>query len=341
MKELLMSLCSFDGVSGNEWALLDHIAQMILPFADKVCFDRVGNLVAFKKGKSVPQKKVVFAAHSDEVGLVIKHIEQDGTLLFTDIGILASSLPARRVFVGEKKLPGIIGTKPIHLLPKSERAKQISYDELYIDIGAQSHEEALEYVKVGDYVSFDSECVMLSDKLLKAKAADDRAGCAVLINLIKSELEYDTYFVFTRREELGTLGAISATYQLCPDICVVCEATTASDIYGTPDMKKVVKLGNGVALPFMDGGTLYTKRLHKLATELADKKGIKWQTKTMVAGGTDARSFQREGHGCEVLGVALPTRYIHSSAGVCNLDDFKAQLDICRELSKVLGGIER
>ncbi|MBE6704263.1 MAG: M42 family metallopeptidase [Ruminococcaceae bacterium] len=340
MKELLLSLCTFDGVSGNEFALLDHIANMILPFADKVYFDRIGNLVAFKKGRNVPKKKVVFAAHADEVGLVVKHIEEDGTLLFTDIGILASSLPTRRVFVGKKRLPGVIGSKPIHLIPKTDRAKQITYDELYIDIGASSREEAEKYVRVGDYVSFDSECVMLSDNILKAKAIDDRAGCAVLIGLIKSELEYDTYFVFTRREELGTLGAISAANELCPDICIVCESTTASDIYGTPDMKKVVKLGNGVALPFMDGGTLYTKRLFKLATALADKNGIKWQTKTMVAGGTDARSFQREGHGCEVLGVALPTRYIHSSAGVCNLDDFAAQNGICHELSKILGGIE-
>ncbi len=340
MTELLKSLCSFDGVSGNEHRLLDKIADMILPFSDKLYFDRSGNLVCFKRGKHMPKKKVVFAAHADEVGLAIKHIEDDGTLLFTDIGILASSLPTRRVLVGEDKLPGVIGTKPIHLLPKADRAKQISYDELYIDIGADSKEQAQQYVKVGDYVSFDSECIMLSDKLLKAKAIDDRAGCAVLISLIKSELEYDTYFVFTRREELGTLGAISATNSLEPDICVVCESTTASDIFGTPDMKKVVRLGCGAALPFMDGGTLYTKRLWNIATELATKKGIKWQTKTMVAGGTDARSFQREGHGCEVLGVALPTRYIHSSAGVCNLDDFKAQLDICHELSKVLGGIE-
>ncbi len=340
MKELLLSLCTFDGVSGNEFAFLDHIADMILPFADKVYFDRIGNLVAFKKGRNVPKKKVVFAAHADEVGLVVKHIEEDGTLLFTDIGILASSLPTRRVFVGKEKLPGVIGSKPIHLIPKTDRAKQITYDELYIDIGASSREEAEKYVRLGDYASFDSECVMLSDNILKAKAIDDRAGCAVLIGLIKSELEYDTYFVFTRREELGTLGAISAANELCPDICIACESTTASDIYGTPDMKKVVKLGNGVALPFMDGGTLYTKRLFKLATALADKNGIKWQTKTMVAGGTDARSFQREGHGCEVLGVALPTRYIHSSAGVCNLDDFAAQNDICHELSKILGGIE-
>ena len=181
---------------------------------------------------------------------------------------------------------------------------------------------------------------MMSDDKFTAKAIDDRAGCAVLVSLIKMGLDYDTYFVFTRREELGTLGAISAANGINPDICVVCESTTASDIYGTPEMKKVVKIGEGVAIPFMDGGTLYSKELYSIATGLADEKDIKWQTKTMVAGGTDARSFQREGHGCKVLGVALPTRYIHSSQGVASLSDFNAQLEICAELSKVLGGIE-
>lgn len=338
MKELLMSLCSLDGVSGNENKVLDYIAQLVLPYADKVFFDRVGNLICFKKGSSTPKKRIAFAAHADEVGMVIKHIEKDGTLLFTDIEINASSLPARRVFVGNNRLPGVIGSKPVHLIPKTD--KKATYDDLYIDMGALSKEEALKYVQVGDYVSFDSECRLLSDKLLKAKAIDDRAGCAILIKLIMSQLFYDEYFIFTRREELGTLGAISAANTVSPDVCVVCEATTASDIYGTPDMKKVAKLGNGAAVPFMDGGTLYSKRLYDIANKLANEKNIKIQTKTMVAGGTDARSFQREGHGCEVLGVALPTRYIHSSAGVCNLDDFYSQYELCSALEKVLGGLE-
>ncbi|MBR3996211.1 MAG: M42 family metallopeptidase [Clostridia bacterium] len=340
MKELLFSLCSLDGVSGNENAVLRYIAQMILPYADEVYFDRMGNLVCFKKGKNVPKRKILFASHADEVGLVVKHIEDDGTLLFDSIGILAGSLPTRRVLVGDSKLPGVIGSKPIHLIPRSERSKPQNLDDLYIDIGAESKKQAEEYVKVGDYVSFDSECIMLSENLIKAKAVDDRAGCAVLIKLIMSELSYDTHFVFTRREELGTLGAVSAANNLTPDICIVCEATTAQDIYGTPDMKKVTKLGEGVVLPFMDGGTLYCKELYRIATEIADENGIKWQTKTQVAGGTDARSFQREGHGCRVLGVALPTRYIHSAACVCSLEDLDSQLRLCLQLEKVLGGIE-
>ena len=339
MRELLLRLCEKNGVSGFEERILEYIAELVLPHVDSAYFDRVGNLVCFKKGKNVPKKKIVFAAHADEVGFVVKHIEQDGTLLFDDIGILPSAMPTRRVVVGEKGISGVIGSKPVHLIPKEQRGKGVSLSDLYIDIGAKDSAEAEKYVSVGDFVAFDSECVMLSEDILKGKAIDDRAGCAVLISLIRSSLSYDAYFVFTRREELGTLGAISAANNLCPDICVVCESTTASDIYGTPDMRKVVKLGEGVAVPFMDGGTLYSQRLYRLAFSIAGENGIPIQTKTMVAGGTDARSFQREGHGCEVLGIALPTRYIHSSGCVCDLRDFDAQLRLASALEEVLGGL--
>ncbi len=338
MKELLFELCKYDGVSGFESGVLEVIAEKVIPYADNVYFDRLGNLICFKKGKKRPKQRIAFAAHADEVGMMIKHIEEDGTLLFDAIGIMPSALPTRRVLVGEKKLPGVIGSKPIHLLQKDQRSKNVCADDLYIDIGASSRENALEYVNIGDAVSFDSDCVELSGNIIKAKAIDDRAGCAVLVQLIKSELAYDAYFVFTRREELGTLGAIGAANEIKPDVCVICESTTASDICGTPDMRKVTRLGEGAAVPFMDGGTLYSGKLYDLCARVAGENGIKWQTKTMVAGGTDARSFQREGHGCKVLGVAVPTRYIHSSGGVCDMRDVYAARDLVFALEKVLGG---
>ncbi len=340
MRELLIDLCGKDGVSGNEQVLSEYIAQLVLPCADEVYFDRAGNLICFKKGKNIPKKKVVFAAHCDEVGMVINGICDDGTLLFESIGIMPSALPTRRVRIGEKRIAGVIGLKPIHLIPRAERGKNVKEEELFIDIGACDAEEAKKYAEIGDYVCFDSECVMLSENILKAKAIDDRVGCATLIGLLNSELEYDAYFVFTRREELGTLGAISAANELKPDICVVCESTTASDIFGVPQMRRVTEIGNGVAVPFADGGTLYCRELYDLAFEVAKKNGIKIQTKTMIAGGTDARSFQREGHGCKVLGVAVPCRYIHSAGGLCDLRDFESQFELCSELEKVLGGIE-
>lgn len=340
MEKLLCELCNTDGVSGFEGEILEKIADIVLPYADKVYFDRLGNLICSKRGKRVPKKKIVYAAHADEVGMVIKHIGENGTLLFDAIGIMAGVLPTRRVRVGKNKISGVIGIKPVHLIPKSEKGSVVSESELYIDIGAENSQDAAKYVKVGDFVSFATESEYLSENKLCAKALDDRIGCAVLIELIKSELEYDSYFVFTRREELGTLGAIQATNELAPDITVICEATTSLDIYGTPDMKKVTKLGEGVALPFMDGGTLYTGSLYDIAVATAKKNNIKIQTKTVVAGGTDARTFKSEGHGSCVLGIALPCRYIHSAACVCDTSDIQAMKELVFALEKKLGGIE-
>lgn len=340
MRKLLRDLCDIPGVAGFEEKVLDKIAELVLPFADKVYYDRLGNLICFKKGRSTPENKVVFAAHADEVGMVVKHIEENGTLLFDAIGILASALPTRRVSVGENGIKGVIGAKPIHLIPKEARSKNVSYDDLYIDIGAKDRKEAEKHVKVGDYVCFDSESELLSENILKSKAIDDRAGCAILIGLLRSELMYDAYFAFTRREELGTLGAVQAANDIKPDICVVCETTTASDIYDTPDMQKVVKLGEGASVPYMDMGTVYSKDLYELARRIGAQNGIKLQTKTRVAGGTDARSFRREAGGCRVMGVAVPCRYIHTAGTVCDLRDFDAAVELCLELEKVLGGME-
>ncbi len=340
MEKLLCDLCNTDGVSGFEGEILEKIASLVLPYADKVYFDRLGNLICSKRGRKAPKKKILYVAHADEVGMVVKHIEENGTLLFDSIGIMAGALPTRRVRIGKNKINGVIGIKPVHLLPKSEKGNAVSESELYIDIGAQNAQDAEKYVKVGDYVSFATKSECFSENRLCAKALDDRIGCAVLIELIRSELEYDSYFAFTRREELGTLGAVQAANELAPDITVVCESTTSLDIYGTPDMKKVTKLGEGVAVPFMDGGTLYTGKLYDIALETAKENNIKIQTKTVVAGGTDARTFRSEGHGSCVLGIALPCRYIHSAACVCDTSDIHAMKNLVFALEKKLGGIE-
>lgn len=340
MEKLLCELCNTDGVSGFEGEILEKIEKLVLPYADKVYFDRLGNLICSKRGRKEPKNKIVYAAHADEVGMVIKHIEENGTLLFDSIGIMPGVLPTRRVRIGKNKINGVIGIKPVHLIPKSERGNAVTEKELYIDIGAENAEDAEKYVKVGDWVAFDVRSEYLSENRLCAKAIDDRIGCVMLIELLKSELEYDSYFVFTRREELGTLGAIQVANELSPDITVVCESTTSLDIYGTPDMKKVTKLGEGVVVPFMDGGTLYSKDLYNIALETAKEAGIKVQTKTAIAGGTDARTFKTEGRGSRVLGIALPCRYIHSASCVCDVSDIQSMKNLLVSLEKKLGGME-
>lgn len=344
-------LCLAQGVSGYEDVEIcgkdchipsaaDLIAQYIKPYADKAYFDKSGNIIAFKKGKKSPEKRIMFAAHMDEVGFVVKHINTDGTLLFDDIGISPTSMLCNKVLVGTKGVPGFIGSKPVHLMSAEQRKKAVSPDELYIDIGARSREKAETLVSVGDFVVFDSKFRQLSTNRIKSKALDDRIGCAILCMLMKRELEYDTYFAFTKGEELGTRGAYAATFGIKPDIAIVAESTTASDIPGCEGENKVCTLGEGVVLPFMDGGTAYNRELRAFALEVARSHGIPTQTKSKVAGGTDARTIQRAYGGVKVIGVALPCRYIHTAMGVADTRDAEAMKDLIFALADCVGSFE-
>lgn len=347
--QLLETLCLTSGVSGFEDVELcsddgktvpsvaDTIAELIKPYVDSAYFDNSGNIIAFKKGRKTPKKRILFAAHMDEVGFMVKHICADGTLLFDSIGVSASSQPCQKVFVGKKCVPGIIGSKPVHLLSAEDRKKGITEDALFIDVGARSREQAQEIVSTGDVVLYDSKIRHLSENRIKAKALDDRIGCAALCALVRRELEYDTFFAFTTGEELGTRGAFAVASAVKPEVAVVVESTTASDIPGCDGADAVCRLGEGVVLPFMDGGTAYDRELRKFALEVAGKNGIKTQTKSKIAGGTDARTIQRTAGGCRVIGVALACRYIHTAAGVGDTRDIAGVQKLIFALADKLG----
>ena len=279
MLNLLERLCSASGVSGFEAQVAELIIDEIKEYADDVFFDKLGSLIAFKKGKKRAEKKVLYAAHMDEVGLVVNFIEENGLLRFDAIGISPLALPAKHVFVGEKRIKGVIASKPVHLLKTEEKNKSLKIEELYIDIGAENKEQAGRSVSLFDYAVFDSSFLLQGD-MIKAKALDDRIGCALLCELIKSDLEYDAYFAFTVGEELGARGAGAVTNLIKPDLAVVVECTTAGDIDGVPDAEKVCIVGNGAVVPFMDGGTAYDKELYQFTIDLAQQNNIKCQTKT-------------------------------------------------------------
>lgn len=343
IEEYLRAFCECDGVSGCEHegdgCIANLIIEKIRPHCDEAYIDRAGNIVALKKGTSNNAGRLLFAAHMDEVGFAVKHINDDGTLLFDDIGISASAMPCRRVRIGERKIPGIIGMTPVHLVTKAEREKPVSADSLYIDIGAKSREEAEKLVSLGDCAAFDGEYEFLSESRVRSKAIDDRIGCAVLCRLIaeKAKYENDVYFVFTVGEELGTLGACAAANGINPDCVFVVEATTASDIPGCEGRDKVCSLGMGAAVPTMDGGTSYDKVLGESVRLLAKENGVAVQNKLKVAGGTDARTFQRAAGGTRVLGVALPCRYIHTASCVADVGDMRGVEELIRLIARKYG----
>ena len=333
MLETIKKLSLLDGVSGRENAVRDYIINEISAYADSIETDPLGNLIVFKKGKNTPKNKVMLDAHMDEVGLMITYINSDGTLEFDRVGgIDKRVMLGKPVTVGENKIQGVIGVKATHMVPAAEKLNMPS--TMYIDIGADSKEEAEKVVSLGDYVCFNSEFVEFGDGLIKGKALDDRAGCAILIDMIKSELPYDMYFNFAAGEEVGFGIAQTAFYKVQPDYAIVVETTTAADLADVPENKKVCSLGNGGVVSFMDRRTIYPKELFDRAFELAEKHGIKTQVKSLVAGGNNAGVIHKTAGGIKTITVSLPCRYLHSPSCVLKKEDIEESAKLIRVLAE-------
>ncbi len=332
----LETLCMLCATSGREHAVRDYILQelkaMQLP-PEAVTVDRLGNLLVQKKGKRPAKRRVLFSAHMDEVGMMVTDIHADGTLAFGTVGgIDAAAMAGRQVTVGDKGLTGVIGTKPIHHLSKTERTEPIAAKSLCIDIGVDSKEAAEQLVSLGDAVYFDASYREFGDGMIAAKALDDRFGCAILLQLLRQDLEYDLAVAFVVQEEVGLRGAGVAARTIAPEIGIVWEATTAADLPEQSDSQAVCRLGKGAVLSFMDGRTIYDAALYRMAGALCDERGIPWQTKYRIAGGNDAGAIQTAGKGVRVLAVSVPCRYLHSPLCVIRKSDAEA----CERLALAL-----
>ncbi len=334
MLELIRELCTLSGISGRENAVREYIVSQIKDYAE-YSVDPLGNLIVFKKGRKPAKNKVMLDAHMDEVGLIITAITSDGYLKFVKVGgIDTRVMIGRTVKVGDKAVNGVIGIKPVHLVEKDAEADIPKLDDLYIDIGAKSKEEAQQYVRLGDSAWFASDFVEFGDGFIKAKALDDRAGCAILIEMIKSDLEYDTWFSFSVQEEIGTRGAQTSAFTVAPDYAIVVETTTAADISGVKDEKRVCLCGSGGAVSFMDRSTLYDRKLFDKAFEVAQREGIACQPKTMVAGGNDAGAIHKSRSGVKVLTVSIPCRYLHSPGCVIKYSDAQESLRLIKAMAE-------
>lgn len=337
MKDMLKELCLINGVSGDESAVREYIIGKVKDLCE-YRVDNLGNLICFKKGKKAPAKKLMIAAHMDEVGFIVTSVRSDGTLSFGTVGgVDASVVIGRQVRVGKKLLCGVVGSTAVHNLSKEQREKAPKTEDLYIDIGAADRADAEKYVSLGDCVYFDSEYAEFGDGHIKSKAIDDRAGCAVMIRLMQQELKYDTYFVFNVQEEIGLRGSTVSAFSVQPDIAVVLEATTAADIDGVSGAKKVCSLGGGPVVSFMDRSTVYDKELYRLAFDIAAEENIPCQTKTMIAGGNDSGAIHISGRGVRTLAVSVPCRYLHSPSCVIDSKDLEDTYRLVESLMKKVG----
>ena len=366
-KDLLKKLCLAFGPSGNEDEVRNIIIGEIKDYADDYYTDKTGNLIAFKKGGKVPEKKRLFAAHMDEVGFMISSVDGEGYLRFKTLGGIESSvILGKQAIVGDKRFSAVFGGKPVHLL-KNDANKARSLDNIYLDIGARKKEdkkdtdksektdktdkndkndktdekkkenkEEQKPVEVGEFAVFRSDFMEFGQHKVKCKAIDDRFGCCVLIEMIKSKLAYDSYFAFTICEEIGLRGAKTAANVVKADAAVIFEATAAGDIYDKKEKNKICSVGGGAVISVMDTMTIYNKNLVNLAFETAGKNNIKVQAKQGITGGTDAGAVQRAGKGVEVLGISLPTRYIHSPSCVADFGDMEECLKLALEMEKLI-----
>ena len=324
MRSELFELCRLSGVSGDEDRVREYIREKAAPYADSMRTDAMGNLIVFKKGAKSTGNKLLIAAHMDEVGIIVTRITDDGFLKFDFVGGVDRRVAiGKPVVVGENNIPGIIGLKAIHLVKRDEMKKTPKTDALYIDIGAKNKEEALKLVQPGTYGCFVGEPEEFGNGLLKAKAIDDRAGCAIMLSLLKQDLPMDVTFAFTVQEEVGTRGAFGAAFSVTPEIGLVLETTTAANLPDVEPHRQVCAPGKGPVISYMDGGTIYDRPLFEKLRDLAEANDIPWQTKEYIAGGNDARTIQRSKAGVRVAAISAAVRYLHAPASVGCMADFE------------------
>ena len=335
---MLRVLSEINGVAGDEDKVADFILSQVSGYADETIKDSMGNLIFFKKGKKSTAKRIAIFAHMDEVGLICTDITEDGYIKFDEVGHIDDRvLLTQKVLIGDNEIPGVIGIKAVHLQKKEERKKIITKDEMYIDIGAKSKDEAQKYVSKGDYIAFDSPYVRLGGRRFKAKAIDDRAGCAIMMDLMREKYDCDMYFCFSVQEEMGMRGAEVLSRRINPEIAFVLEATTASDTAFVPEHLYATRLGEGPVISLMDKGSYADIELRKFIVKLAQSRGIRYQYKLTSNGANDSKAIQIGAGGCKVASISLPCRYIHSAVSVADGSDYDEMKRLARVVLNDIG----
>lgn len=346
----LEQLSNARGVSGNEAAVRELILDKIRPRIDEYRVDALGNLIAIKHPRGASARRartkrtlrVMLDAHMDEVGLLVVQADKDGFLKFKKVGgIDERVLLSKVVLIGENKIPGVIGCKPVHLVKAEERRRIPEADSLTIDIGAQSEGEALGAVKLGDYATFATTFEKFGDGLVKGKALDDRAGCAALVELLEADYPFDVYAAFTVQEEVGLRGARTAAYFIQPDLAFALETAVCDDSPKARDESPTTQLGFGPAISVMDRSHIADKRLLNLLFETARENKIPYQIKQPMIGSTDAGRIHLARSGVPSVSVSTPARYIHSPAAVMSLADYENLVKLIKHaLPKLARGLE-
>ncbi|MCI4667085.1 MAG: M42 family metallopeptidase [Bacteroidia bacterium] len=325
---LLEKLCLTPGPPGGENPIRQIVLQEIEGLVDECRVDNMGNVIALKKGKEA--KKVMVAAHMDEISFIITHIDKKGFARFHTLGGFdPKTLTAQRVIVhGKTDLVGVMGSKPIHLMSAKERGVAPKIQDYFIDFGMPG-EEVKKHIRVGDKVTRERDFIELGN-CVSTKSLDNRVSVFILIEALKKikDPAFDFYATFTVQEEVGLRGATTAARQINPDFGFGLDTTIANDLPSAGDHEYITQLGFGTAIKVMDSSVIADSRMVRFMEELAEKKGISYQMEILTGGGTDTAMLQRGGDGAIAGCISIPTRHIHSVVEMCHKDDIQASIEL-------------
>ena len=341
--EVLRELSDGFGVAGFEDEVREKIVSLVSPLVDEVKTDALGNLFAIRRGSD--ERTLMLDAHMDEIGFIVKWIDESGYLRFAPIGGWDERIvPGHRVVILTRsgtKHQGVIGTAPPHIVPPEERKNPIPMEKMFIDVGATSKDEAVEMgIRIGDPLTIHYPFTELHDRTVTGKAFDDRAGCTVLIEtarrLAEHSLGINVAFSFVFGEEVGLRGARTAAYQLEPDLAIAIEGTIGADMPGVPPESQPVRLGLGPAISVADRSIVVSRKIVAALETVAENASIPYQHKLPTYGGTDAGAIHLTRGGVLAGVISVPCRYIHSPISTLRLDDLENTIQLTTALVDAL-----
>jgi endoglucanase len=332
--ELLTNICEIPGAPGFEQRIRSFVMKTVAEYVDEVRTDALGNVIVLRKGKK--DKKVMVAAHMDEISFIVTHIDENGFIKFHTLGGFdPKTLTAQRVIIhGKEDIMGVMGTKPIHVLTAEEKSKAPKIQDFFIDTGLP-YEKVKELITIGDPITRERTLIEMGD-CVNSKSIDNRISVYILIETLKAlhgtELPYDLYAVFTVQEEVGLRGAITASSGLNPDFGIALDVTMAYDLPGSSPHEVISNLGKGTAIKVMDGSTICDYRMVRFMRERAEKAKIPYQLEILTAGGTDTAGMQRFSNGGAIAGaISIPCRYLHQVIEMVHKNDVAHSIDLLIE----------
>lgn len=330
---LLAQICKIPGAPGFEHRIRSFIKEKVSPFVDEVSIDAMGNLIALKKGKQ--SKRVMVAAHMDEISFIVTHVDQNGFIRFHPLGGFDSkTLTSQRVWIhGKEDVLGVMGCKPIHIMTAEERDKVVPIGQYFIDTGLPK-EKVDELISIGDAITRDRDLVTMGT-CVNGKSLDNRLSVFILLETLKAlqhtEVPYDIYGVFTVQEEVGLRGAMASASHIAPHFGIGLDVTIAYDVPGSQPYESVTSLGKGTAIKVLDGSIICDQRMVAYMKKQAEANSTPYQLEILPKGGTDTAALQRYGKGGSIAGaISIPLRYIHQTTETASVEDIKGSIALLK-----------